>query len=311
MVWLAYQISVTVFGFGLTLPPPPPTAADELAVAQEASPAPGKQTDQSSPQDARDRIYYPGDTERLKPLGRKLFSNIWLDQKEIWTSPFRMHRGDAKWWIGFGAVTGALIATDRDSSTLFKNSQGQISWGNHISHVGASYTLIPLVAGFYGYGVLRDDPKAREVGVLGTEALLDSLIVAEALKFAAGRNRPDSQGEKSQFFDAGDSFPSGHAIESWALASVIAHEYGRGHTKLVPILAYSLAGVVSMSRFAAQRHYASDIVAGGAMGWFIGRYVYKTHMDHAIHKHAWLQPRVVPEFQPAARLYGLYLSFGD
>ena len=259
--------------------------------------------------DARDSIYYPGDTENLKPLGKKLAANIWLDQKEIWTSPFRMHAKDAKWWIGFSAVTGALIATDRRTSTVFENSVGQITWGNRLSRVGASYTLIPLVAGFYGYGVLRDDPKAREVGVLGAEALIDALIVSQALKFAAGRNRPDSSGEKSQFFDGGDSFPSGHATESFALASVIAHEYS--HTKLVPIAAYGLAGLVSMSRFAGQRHYAADIVAGGAIGWFIGRYVYKTHMDHAIHRRAWLQPRVVPQFQPAARLYGIYLSFKD
>jgi membrane-associated phospholipid phosphatase len=267
---------------------------------------------QSSPaqvSDSRDSIYYPGDTERLKPLGTKLFANIWLDQKEIWTSPFRMHSKDAKWWIGFGAVTAALIATDHHTSTVFENSQGQISWGNGLSKIGASYTLIPLVAGFYAYGALRDDAKAREVGVLGAEALIDGLIVSQALKFAAGRNRPDSTREKSQFFDGGDSFPSGHATESFALASVIAAEYS--HTKLVPIVAYGLAGLVSTARFAAQRHYASDIVAGGAMGWFIGRYVYKTHMDHAIHRHAWSRPRVVPQFQPGERLYGLFLSFGD
>lgn len=122
-----------------------------------------------------------------------------------------------------------------------------------------------------------------------------------------------------------DAIPAGSASESIessrsppyrfaglrALASVIAHEYGHGHTELVPIVAYGLAGVVSASRFTAQRHYASDIVAGGAMGWFIGRYVYKTHMDHAIHHHAWLRPRVVPQFHPSAGLYGIYLGFGN
>ena len=165
--------------------------------------------------------------------------NLLLDQKEIWTSPFHMHKKNAKWWIGFGAVTAALVATDHRTSTVFENSKGQVAWGNNISTIGASYTLIPLVAGFYGYGVLRSDAKSREVGVLGTEALLDSLIVVEVLKPIAGRQRPDSKGEKGQFFDGGDSFPSGHAIESWALASVIAHEYRR--TKWVPVVAYGLA----------------------------------------------------------------------
>src|SRR5229473_4185188 len=49
-------------------------------------------------QDPRDRVYYPGDTERFKPLMEKLGGNVLLDQKAIWTSPFRMHKEDIKWW---------------------------------------------------------------------------------------------------------------------------------------------------------------------------------------------------------------------
>ena len=37
--------------------------------------------------DRRDRIFYPGDTERPRPLLRKLFLNIVFDQEEIFTSP--------------------------------------------------------------------------------------------------------------------------------------------------------------------------------------------------------------------------------
>lgn len=260
-------------------------------------------------EDARDRIYYPGDTERAKPLLWKLGGNILLDQKEIWTSPFHMHASDAKWWIGFGVATAALIATDHETSTVFENSKGQVTWGNNISKIGASYTLIPLVAGFYGFGVLADDPKAREVGVLGAEALLDSLIVVSVLKPIAGRNRPNSGDDQGNFFDGGPSFPSGHAIETWSLASVISYEYG--HTKIVPIVACALAAVVTVSRFAAQQHYASDLLAGGGMGWFIGRYVWKTHQDHAIHHHGFLKPLVIPEVQPGSGTYALGLAWAN
>ena len=261
------------------------------------------------PEDNRDRIYYPGDTERPGPLARKLLGNILLDQKEIWTSPFHMNRQESWWWIGFGAGTAALIATDHNTSTALENSKGQIRWANNISRIGAAYTLIPLTAGFYGYGVLADDPKAREVGVLGAEAMLDGLIVVEILKPIAGRNRPNSSKEPGAFFDGGASFPSGHAIESWALASLVAHEYQ--HTIVVPMVAYGLAGLVTAARFGARQHYASDLIAGGAMGWFIGRYVYKTHMDHAIHKHGWLQPQVTPIVQPSERAFGIGLTFGN
>src|SRR5260370_9970372 len=59
---------------------------------------------------------------------------------------------------------------------------------------------------------------------LGGEALLDSLIVVQVLKPIAGRNRPNSKNGAGNFFDGGAAFPSGHAIESWSLASVIRSE---------------------------------------------------------------------------------------
>lgn len=305
-----------MFKFGLVVAIALPLAAQVPDSATPVNDGPQHATGESERvnpkpnplEDPRDRIWYPGDTESVKPLARKLFGNILLDQKQIWTSPFHMDKKDAGLWLGFGALTGALIATDRHTSTLLENGKTQVAWANHVSNIGASYTLIPLVAGFYGYGVFRDDPKPREVGVLGAEALLDSLIVQQVLKPIAGRKRPDSQHEASHFFDGGDSFPSGHTIESWALASVIGHEYGRG-SKIVPIVAYSLATVVSAARFTSQKHYASDIVAGGAMGWFIGRYVYRTHMDHAIHEHGWLRPQIIPEFDPGTRTYSASLLF--
>jgi hypothetical protein len=49
---------------------------------------PSAEKEPASSLDRRDRIFYPGDTERLKPLAQKLVLNVLLDQKEIFTSPF-------------------------------------------------------------------------------------------------------------------------------------------------------------------------------------------------------------------------------
>jgi len=271
---------------------------------QSASPF-DLQTD-ATPLDHRDRIFYPGDTERLKPLGRKLLLNILLDQKEIFTSPFRMNRDNAKWWLLSAAATAGLIVEDRRIANSFENSRGQVRWGGRISQIGASYTLVPLVAGYYGFGVLTDHAKAREIGVLGTESLLDSLIVAGVLKEVFRRNRPD-ENRPGDFWGGGTSFPSGHAIQVWSIASLMSHEYK--HQPIVAVVTYSLAAIVSASRIAAQKHFASDIFVGGTMGWFIGRYVYDTHMSHLAHKHSSLVPLVVPQFQVATRSYGVMLLF--
>src|SRR6266446_5620632 len=143
--------------------------------------------------DRRDRIFYPGDTERPKPLLRKLFLNILFDQEEIFTSPFHINRHNALEWLVPMAVTGGLIASDTHIANAFENSRGQVRWGGRVSNIGASYTLIPIVAGSYIYGAWRDNAKAREIGVLGTESLLDSLIVVGILKEVFRRNRPDEK----------------------------------------------------------------------------------------------------------------------
>ncbi|HEV2697190.1 MAG TPA: phosphatase PAP2 family protein [Terriglobales bacterium] len=256
--------------------------------------------------DRRDRVFYPDDTERPKPLLRKLFLNIVYDQKDIFTSPFHINRHNSLEWLVPTAAIGGLIAADTHIANAFENSRGQVRWGGRISNIGASYTLLPIVAGSYIYGAWRDNPKGREIGVLGSESLLDTLIVAGVLKEAFRRNRPDEK-HPGDFWGGGTSFPSGHAIQVWSIASLLDHEYK--HKKIVGITAYSLAGIVSAARIAAQKHFASDVVAGGTMGWFIGRYVYDTHMSHLTHKHASFMPMIVPQVEASQRRYGFALIF--
>lgn len=277
--------------------------SDGVPSAGEADSS-AKADDQPRPLDRRDRIFYPGDTERPKPLLRKLFLNIALDQKDIFTSPLHANRENALEWIIPTAAVGALIPADTHLANAFENSRGQVRWGRRISNIGAAYTLVPIVAGSYIYGAWRDNPKGREIGVLGTESLLDALIVSGVLKEVFRRARPDEK-HAGDFWAGGTSFPSGHAMQMWSIASLLDHEYK--HKRIVGITAYTLAGIVSASRIAAEKHFASDIVAGGAMGWFIGRYVYKTHMSHLAHTHASFVPMIQPQFDPAQRSYGMSL----
>jgi hypothetical protein len=254
--------------------------------------------------DRRDLVYYPGDTEHIGPLVKKLSANIWLDQRAIWTSPFRMHGADAgKWAIAGAAVLGAVL-TDRRSAHTFRNSPSQVRWGEHVSNIGASYSVLPVFAGFYLAGVAADNEKARETGILSGEAILDTLVVVEGLKLAAGRNRPNAPDRPGDFFQGGASFPSGHSGETWALASVIAHEYA--NRKWVPWVAYGLAGAVGAARITAQKHYLSDVLAGSGMGFFIGRFVVRTHEAHAKHHHG----VVTPILEPSTSTYGISVTLG-
>ena len=212
---------------------------------------------------------------------------ILQDQVAIWSSPFHTAKKNAKFWAIFGVATVALIATDKRTVAQLPNSSGQVSVSTWASRFGAAYTLIPVSAGFYFLGTGTHQDGLRETGLIGFEALIDSNVVVEAIKLVANRARPYESNGKGRFEDSpggrlNSGFPSGHAISTWALASVVAHQYP--HPRIIPILAYGLAGTVVVARVGARKHFPGDVVAGSAMGWFIGDYVYGRRHNGATDK---------------------------
>jgi membrane-associated phospholipid phosphatase len=109
-----------------------------------------------------------------------------------------------------------------------------------------------------------------DTGERAFQAAIYSTITMQGLKMLTQRTRPYMGGNGS-FLKGGDSFPSGHSMEAWALATVIAREYP--HKPLVKIGMYSFATAVSLSRITSQRHYASDVLVGSSIGYMIGRFV--------------------------------------
>ena len=249
-------------------------------------------------------------------LERQFFKNVLADQKAIWTSPFHLHGRDSRWTVPLGLGTAALIATDRRTGDEIGEFHKQLNASRIISYAGSTYGVAGAAATFYLIGRAKHDDRARETGLLGAEALIDSAIVVTALKEITQRARPLAGRERSEFFERGSSFPSGHSIEAWSLATVIANEY-HDHP-LVQIGAYGIASAVSLARFTSRNHYLSDVLVGSAMGYGIGRYVYHARhrkssdsggdeeelVDRARH---W--PLIVPQYNRHAHDYGVTLAW--
>ena len=208
----------------------------------------------------------------------------------------------------------ALITTDRITGDEMFEFNDQLKTSRAISHAGSGYTLAAVAAGFYLVGREKKNDRARETGLLSAEALADSLIVGGALKEITQRARPLAGRERSEFFDGGVSFPSGHSTQAWAVATVIANEYR--HRRAVQIAAYGIASAVSVARFTGQKHYLSDVLAGSALGFAVGRYVYHAHHQTALDSagdngpvsQSW-RPRFMPQFSQRAHAYGLSLTW--
>ena len=266
----------------------------------------------------------PTPTPQAKPtqtLESRFFANILSDQRAIWTSPFHLNRGDARWLAPFSLATAALLATDRNSAGEMAeggNNQARLRISKYVSRGGDLYTTGTVAATFYFVGRATHSTRARETGLLGAEALIDSNLVVEALKIATQRPRPRVDNASGEFYDRGDSFPSGHAISAWSLATVIAYEYGK-RRPLVRVGAYGFATAVSLSRYTGRNHFLSDVLVGSALGYGIGRFVYYKHHDPSLDAtdgetklngmRSKLMPTLAPRFSRARRAYGLMMAW--
>ncbi len=249
-------------------------------------------------------------------LEKQFFKNILRDQKAIWTSPFHLRGSDARWLAPLGLGTAALIATDRRTGDEIAESRRQLNASRIVSYAGSGYGVGSVALTFYLVGRAKHNDRARETGLLSAEALIDSAIVVTVLKEIAQRRRPLAAKGRGDFFDGGSSFPSGHSIAAWSLAAVIANEYH--DRRLVQVTAYGIAGAVSLSRFTGQKHYLSDVLVGSAMGYGIGRYVYRAHHRKSSdsggdveesrgRSRAW--PLISPQYDRHARKYGVALAW--
>lgn len=304
IVGLALATSSSGFAQDPQIPPADQDGEKQAQVDQTAQAA---QPAQQPPVQEPDQVVRPVETARTPSTIRRIVTNFAHDQKGIWTSPFHIDRENAKWWALFGGGTVALTTVDENLSNRLPDSPNRVKFSKNVSKIGAAYTTLPVAGGLYLYGRLRNDPKARETGVLGAETLLDSYLLVSIMKLAFGRERPDEGDGEGRFFKAHHGFPSGHSIMTWSFASLISHEYAPG--KVVPIVAYSAAAIVSASRFSARKHFASDIVAGGTMGWFIGRYVFQQHLDPNIHKRFNVPIALMPAVDPITHSYGFSLAY--
>jgi membrane-associated phospholipid phosphatase len=285
---LAVCAFVCLVAFGQSQPASPP--ASSSGASRSAAPVkPAKSSGvlgiRKGEEAIKDKDFYDA-TGYFHPF-RRMPRFIWEDQKAIWTSPFHTSKSNAKWWGIFVPLTAALIATDQYTATAAPNTQRLVTLGNAASQLGAAYTLIPLTAGFYFAGTHFQNTRFREAGLLSFEAMINVTVVDTVIKAATMRERPYQGNGKGDFWvhpgsPFSQSFPSGHSINTMAVASVFAHEY---HDKLwVKILAYSYAGAVEGARLAANKHFPGDVVAGGALGWFIGDYVYEKRHNPGVHK---------------------------
>jgi membrane-associated phospholipid phosphatase len=150
-----------------------------------------------------------------------------------------------------------------------------------------------FVTGTAVYLIGRADGNRRiqSLGLHSVESILIADVLGGGIKLLAGRQRPFVDTKNPYSFQLwrgfqGDkfrSFPSGHTITAFAFASTVTREaqfWHPGSAWYVGTVFYGGASLVGLSRIYNNQHWASDVMAGAALGTLVGIKVVKYTHSH-------------------------------
>jgi membrane-associated phospholipid phosphatase len=247
-----------------------------------------KQTDTVKQVNLTDKSFY---NERTTMNGRVFGVLLLNDFKQQALSPLDIKR---KGWLTGAALVAGTIGVSfldreiQETALRFSNNNPKIkSVGRGISNVGGTYEVGSFAAvAIAGYVFNR--PKLRTTTALATQAYITSLVWSTIFKTASGRLRPDhidpntltnSTKFHGPFYTSNSSFPSQHATLAFAAARVYAMEYK--NIPAIPIVAYSAASLITLSRLTENKHWATDLIVGSLLGYACGTQVVNNYHRYA------------------------------
>jgi hypothetical protein len=213
-----------------------------------------------------------------------------------------------KQWIYTGvaaSITTALIFADGDIDEWARVQKQKHRWvtksSPFITEFGSNYGVYSVIASGLISAAFKNE-KGVQTSLLATQAMITSGIWTQIIKQLTGRERPMASyifshieggrwhGPLSRFLEKSadnrsvfsyDAFPSGHTATAFSIATVFASQYN--DHKVVPVLFYSAATLVGISRLTEHEHWGSDVFVGALLGYLSGRQVVnhynKTHSD--------------------------------
>ena len=208
------------------------------------------------------------------------------DIEYILTSPLRLDTESALWLGGAAVGIGGLFLVDNDIQKAFQenrtNATDDIADG--LSTAVSLQTTFVANIGLIGTGLwFREYPagdKLLRTALVSVEAQMFTGTITAFTKLAVGRGRPKVGQGKDSFepfdtFTFDRSFPSGHSSNAFTVAAVFADRYQQP----IPAIVYTVATLVSLSRIHLNEHFASDVFAGAALGYAMGKTLSRRHRE--------------------------------
>ena len=155
------------------------------------------------------------------------------------------------------------------------------------------YAPLIVASTLYGLGKVLDNPKMVETTNLMAQSMIITGIFTTTFKIIIGRARPYANSgphdyRPFSFESKYMSMPSGHTSSAFALMTVIAKQYDSWYIK---IPAYTFAVCVGFQRMNANKHWGSDLIIGGTLGYIIGTAVTNRYKNKG-GDHTTVQPAI-------------------
>jgi membrane-associated phospholipid phosphatase len=191
-------------------------------------------------------------------------------------------------WLTGGFAVGTALVWPLDESlarrTQLPGNQNDATLKNTATvfrNLADPGTVI-IAGGLLVAGRLTHDRTMAAIGLHSGEAIAASGVVGWVIKSLAGRARPRVDINRPRDFKLGrgfgangdyQSFPSGHTLAAFSLASAVTAESGRywpREQRLVGVLTYTGATLSGLSRMYNNAHWASDVMLGAGIGTLSG-----------------------------------------
>jgi membrane-associated phospholipid phosphatase len=165
-------------------------------------------------------------------------------------------------WYGAGlAAAGLVHLADEDIRDALADPPEAVSTALEGGDKYGNLTFqLPLAVGWWACSHAFGSARGAEAGRDLLRAQINAVSWTYAIKFAVNRDRPN--GDKR-------SFPSGHASATFATAMVLQQHYGWK----IGVPFFLGATYTGFSRIRNNKHWASDVVFGAAVGMASARTV--------------------------------------
>ncbi len=213
---------------------------------------------------------------------------LWDESKTVVTTPVDTeHNGLLSTMVTAATVSLTYLADDNIRNRVAEHKSDRINKATEIgSLIGNPFFHLGIAGVVYSGSLVASSAKYKSIGEMLGEAVILADATTLILKEAIGRERPEHGNDKGsfrpfQFRSDFDSLPSMHTASSFAMASVLA---ATSEHLLAKIGYYATAAFVGYSRVYQDKHWASDVVLGAAIGELCGRVVTSYHVGKGTKK---------------------------